>query len=118
MSATASGGGAKSEQAADDEADDRGAGDELVLVGADLRAPVGQLVDPAAQRVDRARELGALGDDVGADLLRAAARGAGPRVRSRPERRSRRSPPGWPSVFFASSIAIVGAGVEFFLTAL
>ena len=44
---------------------------------AHLAAPVGELGDPAAQRLDRVRELLALALDVGADLGRVAAGSAG-----------------------------------------
>ena len=68
---------AQRHHAADGEADDGGADDQLAAVLADLAAPVGELGDAAAQRLDRVRELLALTLDVGADLARAAPRRAG-----------------------------------------
>ena len=68
---------AEGHQAADGEPDHRGADDQLAAVLAHLAAPVGELGDPAAKRLDRLRELLALALDVGADLGRAAARGRG-----------------------------------------
>ena len=65
------------EAGADDEADDRGAGDQLLAVLGDLAAPVGQLVDAVAEVVDGGAELLALALDVLADLLRGAGLGAG-----------------------------------------
>ena len=43
------------QQAADREADDGGADDQLAAVLADLAAPVGELGDAAAQGLDRVR---------------------------------------------------------------
>ena len=64
--------GVEGHQAADGEADDGGPDDDLAAVLAHLAAPVGELGDPAAQRLDRVRELLALALDVGADLGRGA----------------------------------------------
>src|SRR6185503_9146404 len=64
--------GAERDDRADHEAGDGGALDELLAVLADLRPPVGQLVDLRAQRDDRLGELGLLEVDVAADLRGAA----------------------------------------------
>src|SRR4051794_21182728 len=58
---------------ADGEADDSGAHDQLAAVLANLAAPVGELGDAVAQRLDRVAELLTLALDVGADLRRGAA---------------------------------------------
>src|SRR4029079_4022098 len=58
---------------AEHETDCSGADDQRLFVLVDLPAPVGQLVDAAAERFDRSTELAALQVDVATDLRRRAA---------------------------------------------
>ena len=112
---------------ADRKADDGGADDQLRAVLVDLAAPVGQLGDAAAQRLDRVPELLALDVDVAADLGRGAT-GRRRRRRAWPARGWRSFPASFDDVFstpsarfsaspsnivlvsFASSIACSGTG--------
>ena len=60
---------AQGDEAADHEAGDGRARDQLLSVLVQLPAPVGQRGDPRAQHLHGRRELGLLEVDVGADLL-------------------------------------------------
>src|SRR5881409_2808158 len=68
---------AQSDHAADREADHGGADLQLPAMSADLAAPIGELRHASAQRLHRVAQLGPVALDVGADLVRAATRGAG-----------------------------------------
>src|SRR5690606_8574923 len=84
--------------AADHEARDRGADEDLALVLDDVRAPVGDAVDLAAQAADRLAQLDPVLLDVAPDLLRGAL------ARSRHQRLT------VSLIALASSIAMSGVG--------
>jgi hypothetical protein len=107
---------AQRHQTANHEARDRGADDQLLAVLTDLAAPVRELGDLAPQRLYRSGQLLLLGGDVGADLLGAPARRAGPRP-GRDRGLAYSAPPSVSLVTFASSIAISGVGGEPFCIA-
>src|SRR4051812_16435837 len=68
--------GEAGDAAADHEPGDRGTDEDLLLVRADLLAPVGELGDLVAQALDGLAELDAVGLDRRADLFRRAGAGA------------------------------------------
>ena len=89
--------GQRADPAAEHEARDGGADQDLLLVVAQVLAPVGDLGDLAAQALDGQAELGAVGLDRAPDLLRCAGGGhqrfasAAARARTARPRRRRRS---------------------------